>query len=235
MSSNKVKMHTLVTLIELLLRGARSNYVNITTTELANSIGRSQQAASKHLLELENKGYIKRIRYGQGFSIKVTEKGYREVYNLFIKLKAVVEPVRVIELVGIVVKGLGEGSYYMSLNGYRVQFISRLGFDPYPGTLNVMLDKMYVEAKQEVTKYPPIMIEGFSDGKRTYGGVKCYRAKMNDTIDGAILIPERTHHDDSILEFIAPVKVIDVLGIKHGDRVSIKVTIQTDTEIIGKN
>jgi len=200
MSSNKyndkVKMHMLVTLIELLLRGARSNYVNITTTELANSIGRSQQAASKHLLELESNGYIKRMRYGQGFSIKVTEKGYREVYNLFMKLKAVVEPVKVIELVGVVVKGMGEGSYYMSLNGYRLQFISKLGFDPYPGTLNIKLDKMYIDAKQEITKYPPIIIEGFSDGKRTYGGVRCYRAKMNDTIDGAILIPERTHHAD---------------------------------------
>jgi len=230
MSSNKyndkVKMHMLVTLIELLLRGARSNYVNITTTELANSIGRSQQAASKHLLELESNGYIKRMRYGQGFSIKVTEKGYREVYNLFMKLKAVVEPVKVIELVGVVVKGMGEGSYYMSLNGYRLQFISKLGFDPYPGTLNIKLDKMYIDAKQEITKYPPIIIEGFSDGKRTYGGVRCYRAKMNDTIDGAILIPERTHHDDSILEFISPVKIMDTLGIKHGDKVSIKVNIE---------
>ena len=230
MSSNKyndkVKMHMLVTLIELLLRGARSNYVNITTTELANSIGRSQQAASKHLLELESNGYIKRMRYGQGFSIKVTEKGYREVYNLFMKLKAVVEPVKVIELVGTVVKGMGEGSYYMSLNGYRLQFISKLGFDPYPGTLNIKLDKMYIDAKQEITKYPPIIIEGFSDGKRTYGGVRCYRAKMNDTIDGAILIPERTHHDDSILEFISPVKIMDTLGIKHGDKVSIKVNIE---------
>jgi len=230
MSSNKyndkVKMHMLMTLIELLLRGARSNYVNITTTELANSIGRSQQAASKHLLELESNGYIKRMRYGQGFSIKVTEKGYREVYNLFMKLKAVVEPVKVIELVGTVVKGMGEGSYYMSLNGYRLQFINRLGFDPYPGTLNIKLDKMYIDAKQEITKYPPIIIEGFSDGKRTYGGVRCYRAKMNDTIDGAILIPERTHHDDSILEFISPVKIMDTLGIKHGDKVSIKVNIE---------
>lgn len=167
---DKVKMHMLVTLIELLLRGARSNYVNITTTELANSIGKSQQAASKHLLELESNGYIKRMRYGQGFSIKVTEKGYREVYNLFMKLKAVIEPIKVIELVGTVVKGMGEGSYYMSLNGYRLQFISRLGFDPYPGTLNIKLDKMYIDAKQEITKYPPIIIEGFSDGKRTYGG-----------------------------------------------------------------
>jgi riboflavin kinase len=222
---DKIKMHMLVTLIELLLRGARSNYVNITTTELANSIGKSQQAASKHLLELESNGYIKRMRYGQGFSIKVTEKGYREVYNLFMKLKAVIEPIKVIELVGTVVKGMGEGSYYMSLNGYRLQFISRLGFDPYPGTLNIKLDKMYIDAKQEITKYPPIIIEGFSDGKRTYGGVRCYRAKMNDTIDGAILIPERTHHDDSILEFISPVKIMD-LGIKHGDKVSIKVNIE---------
>ncbi len=229
MSSKRIKLHTLMTLMELLLRGARGNYISITTTELAESIGRSQQAASKHLLELESKGYIKRIRDGQGFSIKVTEKGYDEVYNLFLRLKTIIEPPSTIELIGTIVEGMGEGSYYMSLNGYRAQFLSRLGFDPYPGTLNIVLDKMYLENKHELTKHPPIMIEGFKDGKRTYGGVRCYRARLNDAIDGAILMPERTHHDESIVEFIAKVKILDMLGLRHGDKVSIKVDTPTTT------
>lgn len=220
---SKIKMHILLTLIELMLRGARSNYIHVTTTDLADSIGKSQQAVSTHLLELESKGYIKRMRYGQGFSIKVTDKGYREVYDLFIKLKTVIEPSRVIELTGTLVKGMGEGSYYMSLNGYRAQFIDKLGFDPYPGTLNIRLDDTCIDAKQGVIKYPPILIEGFSDDKRTYGGVRCYKARINDSIDGAVLIPERTHHDDSIVEFIAPVKVMDALGIKYGERVRVTI------------
>lgn len=221
----KIKMHTLMTLIELMLRGARNNYIHITTTDLADSIGKSQQAVSTHLLELESKGYIKRMRYGQGFSIKVTERGYKEVYDLFIKLKAVVEPAKAIEFTGKVVKGMGEGSYYMSLNGYRVQFIDKLGFDPYPGTLNIMLDDTCIDVKQEMMKYPPIMIEGFRDDQRTYGAVRCYKARINGSIDGAVLIPERTHHDDSIVEFVAPVKVMDALGIDYGERVRVTINL----------
>ncbi|MCS6767700.1 MAG: DUF120 domain-containing protein [Candidatus Nitrosocaldus sp.] len=225
---SEIKIQHILTMAELLLRGARDNYVSITTRELGAEIGRSQQAASKHLLELEEKGYISRRRVGQGFRVKVTEKGYREMQLLFLKLRAAIEPLpKVIDLVGVAVAGMGEGGYYMSLEGYRSQFIERLGFDPYPGTLNIKLEKIYIDIKRELVMYPPaVTIDGFSDGKRTYGWVKCYTARINDSIDGAMLVLERTHHDESIVEVIAPVKILDALGLRYGDRIDVKVFIQ---------
>ncbi|MEO9365247.1 MULTISPECIES: DUF120 domain-containing protein [Candidatus Nitrosocaldus] len=224
---SEIKVQHILTIAELLLRGARDNYVTITTRELGAKIGRSQQAASKHLLELEEKGYISRRKSGQGFCVRVTEKGYREVQELFIRLKAAIEPLpKVIELIGVAVAGMGEGGYYMSLEGYRRQFLERLGFDPYPGTLNIRLDKIYIDLKRELAMYPAITIDGFSDGKRTYGWVKCYTAKINDKIDGAMLVLERTHHDESIMEVIAPVKIMDALGLRYGDRINVKVFVQ---------
>ncbi|MFN4336767.1 MAG: DUF120 domain-containing protein [Candidatus Nitrosocaldus sp.] len=224
---SEIKVQHILTIAELLLKGARDNYVNITTRELGANIGRSQQAASKHLLELEEKGYISRRRSGQGFCIRVTEKGYREIQELFLRLKAALEPLpKVIDLAGVAVRGMGEGGYYMSLEGYRRQFIERLGFDPYPGTLNIRLDKVYIDLKRELVMYPAITIDGFSDGKRTYGWVKCYNARINDRIYGAVLVLERTHHDESIMEVIAPVKILDALGLKYGDRIDVKVLIQ---------
>lgn len=223
----EIKLQHILTLAELLVRGARYNYVEITTKELGRSIGRSQQAASKHLLDLESDGYVYRIRKGQGFRLKVTEKGYDEMSKLFLAMKAALDSMpRQLRFEGSVVTGVGDGAYYMSLSGYREQFIEKLGFEPYPGTLNLKLaDRTYINTKRELNTYPGVMIEGFSDGKRTYGWVKCYPARIDDKVDGALLILERTHHDDSIIEVISPVRIKDIAKIDYGDKLAITVSI----------
>ncbi len=60
----KVKSRHIPIFIELLLLGAKETYIQVSTTSLANKIDKSQQAASRHLLELEDIGYIKRKRSG---------------------------------------------------------------------------------------------------------------------------------------------------------------------------
>jgi riboflavin kinase len=40
---------------------------------------------------------------------------------------------------GRVVSGLGEGQHYISRQGYLKQFREKLGFEPFPGTLNIKL------------------------------------------------------------------------------------------------
>jgi riboflavin kinase len=127
---------------------------------------------------------------------------------------------------------MGEGAYYLSLEGYRRQFLEKLGYEPYPGTLNVKLsDKVFINSKRELVNYPAILIKGFNDGKRTFGWVKCYPATINDSkvARAAVLALERTHYDDSILEVIAPVSIKESAGIKNGDRVKIKVQIANYT------
>ena len=48
---------------------------------------------------------------------------------------------------------MGEGSYYMSLKGYKKQFKEKLGYEPFPGTLNLKLeDKIYMDKKKEMIK-----------------------------------------------------------------------------------
>ena len=121
---------------------------------------------------------------------------------------------------------MGEGAYYMSLNGYKKQFKEKLGYEPYPGTLNIKLNSMlFVEAKKEMLKYPAIKIEGFSDQSRTFGWVKCYPAYINDSrnINSSILILERTHYDDTIIELIAPFSIKEQFSLKNGDYVKLKV------------
>ncbi len=222
-----MKLQHILTLTELLIRGGRYNYIDITTKELSKTINRSQQTASKHLLDLENDGYVQRVRNGHGFRVKVTEKGYKQMSEIFIVLKSVLGSTpNYLELNGIAISGMNEGMYYMSQVGYKKQFIRKLGFKPYPGTLNIKLsEQVYIDTKRELDRYHSIIIDGFDDGKRTYGWVKCFPASINNKIDGALIILERTHHDDSVIEVIAPVKIKDSINISDGDKVKVTVKI----------
>jgi riboflavin kinase len=225
----EIKLQHILTLIELLSKGARHNFVEVTTTLLGKDIGRSQQAASKHLLDLETSGYIERLKKGQKYAVKVTDKGYSEIQSLYLSLRAALESApETMNFEGNVISGMGEGAYYMSLEGYRRQFREKLGYEPYPGTLNVQLtDQVYRNGRLELGKHPSVFINGFSDGTRTYGWVKCYRATINDgTINNAaVLVLERTHYDDSMLEVIAPISIKQAGGIKNGDRIKVQVRL----------
>jgi len=221
-----LKVQHILTIAELLAKGARHNFVPITTTSLGKSIHRSQQAASKHLLELERDGYIERIRSGQKVSVRITTKGKAEMTRISSILRSSLESSpSYLEFKGTIISGMGEGAYYMSMKGYAKQFKTKLGYIPFPGTLNVKLkNKEYTEAKRSLDTHDGIMINGFSDGKRTYGWVKCYPAKINSSIDGALITLERTHYDESMVEIISSVSLKETLGLRNGDKIKIELT-----------
>ncbi|HLC24053.1 MAG TPA: DUF120 domain-containing protein [Nitrosopumilaceae archaeon] len=224
-----LKVQHILTLAELLAKGARHNFVSITTSTLGKNIHRSQQAASKHLLELELDGYIERIRNGQKFSVRITPKGHAEIVKISTILKSSLESTpSYIEFMGNIISGMGEGAYYMSMKGYTKQFKSKLGYIPFPGTLNVKLkDKKFVEAKRELDAHDGIMIDGFSDEKRTYGWVRCYPAKINNSVDGMLITLERTHYDDSILELISHTNIKKAAKLSKDSQISIRVPISS--------
>jgi len=221
----ELKIQHIFTLTHLLSKGAKHNFVTVTTDSLGKSIHKSQQAASKHLLELETNQFIERIISGRNISVKITPKGFSEMVKLSVALqKSLNSSPSHVELKGTLVSGMGEGAYYMSLKGYTQQFKSKINYTPFPGTLNVRLDKkVYQEAIQQFDSFDGITIEGFSDGKRTYGWVKCFHAKINKSIDCELIILERTHHDDSVIELISKVCIRKSGKLKDGSLVTIKV------------
>jgi riboflavin kinase len=228
----EIKLQHILTMTELLQRGAKHNFIQMTTTDLGKFIKRSQQAASRHLLDLENAGYIERLRKGPRFGIKITNRGYSEIELLFFALKYAIESTPfTIDFKGRVVSGMGEGAYYMSLDGYKKQFKEKLGYEPYPGTLNIkLLDQIFMNSRREISRYPSIFINGFSDNSRTYGWAKCYKANINEGIvnNAAVIVLERTHYDDTMLEVIAPISIKETMGIKNGDEISLKILINNN-------
>ncbi len=77
----------ILTLAYLLKFGKGGPCVEITTTELGNIINRSQQSASKYLVELEKAGLLERTKAGQKFRIMITDRGVDEVLNLHETIK----------------------------------------------------------------------------------------------------------------------------------------------------
>ena len=225
----ELKIQHLLTLSYLLSKGAKYNFVSITTSSLGKNIHKSQQAASKHLLELEQNKFITRIISGRNLSVKITSKGFSEMVKLSsILQKSLDSSPSSVDLKGTLVSGMGEGAYYMGLKGYTKQFISKIGYVPFPGTLNVRLDKkIHQESIKQFETLDGIKIKSFSDGKRTYGCVKCFPAKLNNSINCQLIILERTHHDDSVIELISKTCLRKNAKLKDGSKVSIKIVIDS--------
>jgi riboflavin kinase len=223
----ELKIQHILTLTYLLSKGAKHNFVTTTTSSLGKSIKKSQQAASKHLLELENSNFIERIISGRKISVKITPKGYSEMVKLSQALqKSLTSSSSNVLLKGTLVSGMGEGAYYMSLKGYTKQFKSKIGYVPFPGTFNVKLGKKeYTETIRQFEGMEGVHIDGYSDGKRTYGWVKCFKAKLNSSFDCELIRLERTHHDTSTIELIAKNNLRKTAKLSDGSKITITIPI----------
>jgi riboflavin kinase len=223
MGVQEIKPTLLITLYKLMDVGAYPDEVIFTTTELAKLVGTSQQTASRHLIELEKKGLIHRVRLGRRESIKIMPPGAKQLDSMFLTLRRAFE-LKKTELVfeGSLFSGLGEGAYYMSQDGYRRQFVEKLGFSPYPGTFNLRVRKEDQEEVRLLEASPFILIEGFTNGNRSFGPAKCFQAKIADKITCALISPVRTHYEGDVVEIISSEYLRKALHAKDGDVVKVR-------------
>lgn len=118
---------------------------------------------------------------------------------------------------GVIVRGLGEGTYFMSMQHYHNEIRKKLGFKAYPGTLNLKINKKQIGIFKKIKS---IKIDGFKQKNKTLGGANCYKAMIQD-INGSIIIPDLTKHKDMI-EFIAPIHLKSELNLKDGDKIKVE-------------
>lgn len=239
--SNFNYFHFLV-LIHLLSNGGKDSFLEITSTQVSLLINRSQQTASKILIDLEKENLIERVKNKKKFGMKLTETGFDILQNIYNLLRISMEEshIKPVLFKGKIVTGMGEGAYYMSLDGYKKQFQHKLGYEPFPGTLNVKIeDKNYMNSRKDLIKYPSIYIDGFKNSDRTFGWVRCYPATISkepkfsregfesqpiDILKEVhVLLLERTHHNNNLIEVIGPLNLKESSNLKNGDNVVIKI------------
>jgi len=204
-------------LLFLLKKGAKDSAVKISTKDLGKLLCMSQQTASKKLIDLEIEGKITRTKTG----IMITNTGLEELREVYSNLKGAFEGGK-LKITGKIVEGLGEGGFYVSLEGYQKQFKDKVGFETYPGTLNLKLKKEEMEKRFRLREIDPIIIEGWKTKSRSYGDIFLYKCRVENK-PCALIIPVRTHHGFDILEIIAPFNVKDKLRKKNGDEITVEV------------
>ncbi|MCS7114249.1 MAG: DUF120 domain-containing protein [Nitrososphaerota archaeon] len=224
--SERQEWRHICTLLKLAEMGAHRRTAKISTEFLARKLGVSQQSASRNLIELDRKGWIKKTITPEGCLIKITDSGMAELKTLYSRLRFLMETAYPpsLTLEGVVFTGLGEGAYYVTRDPYRRQFIEKLGFDPYPGTLNLKLTTEYdIKTYSELAAYPAIEIEGFKDEDRSFGPVRCYPAIIENKVKGAVVSALRTHYNSSVIEIISPICLRKHFDLKDGHKVKVEI------------
>ncbi|WP_306052666.1 DUF120 domain-containing protein [Natronococcus wangiae] len=212
----------------LALEGGLEGDVKISCSHLADRLDASNQTASRRLQRLESANFLERDTVSDGQWVAITDAGERALHTEYEDYRRIFETDSEVELDGTITSGMGEGRHYISLSGYKRQFDDRLGYEPFPGTLNVNLREDSVRRRSALASLEPVPIDGWEDDERTYGPAVCHPATV-ETADGEryeeahIIAPERTHHDEDQLEVIAPDKLREALGLEDGDHVAISV------------
>ena len=114
---------------------------------------------------------------------------------------------------GEVTTGLGKAAYFLSKEFYTNEFKKNLGFIPYPGTLNVIVSDKHLDEINKIKNN----CENLIKPDQGFGAVKYIKAKLNDEVNGAIVFPAKTTHEENYLEFISKNKLRDQLSLKDGD------------------
>lgn len=125
-----------------------------------------------------------------------------------------------IELNGTVFSSRGEGKKFLELPWVKQQIKQKLGFTPYPGTLNVRLSEESLKHKELLEKAHSTKIypaEGYCSGAL----IKAFI----DTFKCAIVVPEVAGYPEEVLEIIASVNLRETLQLKDGDEVTVTVNL----------
>lgn len=205
--------------------GGHKRQVLLGTSDFGKILGTSQQTASRRLIQLLGDGYITRELTSKGQYIAITEKGLDAIREVYGSLKLGLEEKHgVIYINGVVFSGFGEGAYYVSKSGYKDQFQEKLGYRPFPGTLNIKLRAVAdMKARASLESMPGPIIGGFKNGERSYGDVKFFKVLINEKASGALLLIHRTHYGQDVLEVVSKESLRKALGLKDGDLVRLKV------------
>jgi len=124
-------------------------------------------------------------------------------------------------LKGKIVSGVKKGAFFTRLDWVQEQCREKLGFRPYPGTLNLELSSEYLPVVEAMQKLEGIEL---SSPDPVFCSGKTLPVKI-EGVSGAIIIPaeEVRVHGKNIVEIIAPLKLRESLDVTDGDAVTVVV------------
>jgi CTP-dependent riboflavin kinase len=125
-------------------------------------------------------------------------------------------------LEGVACTGEGTGAGFTQLEWVRREFLLRLGFEPYPGTFNLLVGgTAWEEAQRVMAKAQGISIAP----EPGYCAAKCFPVVVAGQVTGALVLPRVPDYPADKLEVISAVPVRQTLGLRDGDRVALSIIL----------
>jgi riboflavin kinase len=126
------------------------------------------------------------------------------------------------QLQGTVFSGEGVGRKFIGFEWAKQQIKEKLGFDPYQGTLNILLSR--TEAQHLKTILSKVKKIEITPERGFYRGW-CVKVHLMNQIEAAIIIPQKPHYPSNILEIVAPIPLRQALSLEDGDIVEVTVRL----------
>ena len=122
---------------------------------------------------------------------------------------------------GKVFSGKSEGTKFIKLQWVKKQIEEKLGFTPYPGTLNVRLTQGDARLVKSLTDKRGIEIlpaAGFCRGK-------LFKACLMGSVECAVVFPEVADYSKDVIEVIASENLRKKLHLADGDYADLKIML----------
>ncbi len=126
-----------------------------------------------------------------------------------------------LKITGKIVSGAKQGAFFTQLDWVKEQCAEKLGFTPWPGTLNleIPVDSMSLieelRPEEGIELVPP---------DSNYCSGRVFPVSVSG-IPGAIVLPAEDVrvHGENIIEIISPKWLKEALGVKDGDLVTLTI------------
>ena len=113
--------------------------------------------------------------------------------------------------------------YFTRLDWARRQFIEKPGIDPFPGTINLIVEEPdSIEVWKRNWNTAGVRINNPNDGPHDCDA-RCNPVSIDSQIDGAIVLPEVAGYSPIQIEIIATMGVRDALDNDDGDSLRLKI------------
>ena len=117
---------------------------------------------------------------------------------------------------GKVFSGEGNGRKFVELPWVRRQIEEKLGFKPFPGTLNLRLD----EADKNVSIFDKCRSILIRPEKGYFAG-RAYKILITDKVPGAVIRPNIVGYPEDVLEIVSPISLRNRFNLEDGDLVEV--------------
>ena len=122
---------------------------------------------------------------------------------------------------GKIVRGKGEAAFFTQLDWVQRQCLEKLGFSPYPGTLNLKVPEESIPAFEALRKSNKVL--SLTSPDPNFCNARVCPVCIGE-ISCALIIPDEEVriHGKHIIEILSTLKIKDVFEVDDGDILTIE-------------